>query len=334
MRVTRVTVCQVIHYRPNAFFWLVFPAAVEPPVLGWVIADELFDCLSIFGCDPQEGVFFVGPFVGENDAFYADFEKEAVFDSSAVADDDGDIVCQGKQADAFIGACFSAEKVNEDSLFSGILVGDKAEGRSLSGDFVHHFCGAFFVDDFLSCPLADAVEIIADESVIEWSCDAIDVEAEEAHHIADNLEVAVMSADENEAFALSAEPLGPFGVYEPRVLPPVIFPDKPGGENDIDRQHRYMLEAALSDLLIPLPVFVRVTCAEIVERAISAAMVMPPEEATEKTGEPQIGLDVKQKEERRENSQGGEGEPVEDDVTLFLFLLFLYEDRVGHRGRF
>ena len=55
----------------------------------------------------------------------AHFKEETVVDSSAVTNGNGDIVGDGEQADAFIGACLSAEEIDEDSFSACVLVGDE-----------------------------------------------------------------------------------------------------------------------------------------------------------------------------------------------------------------
>jgi len=134
--------------------------------LGGVLADEVFDGLCVLGREPFNRVGFVFPFGGKNYAVYADFEKEFIVFSSAVSDADGDIVCRSQKGDAFVSARLSAEKVDEDTFSAGILVGNEAQRCAFGGDFVHELGGAFFVDDFLACPLAHIVEIIVDEPVI------------------------------------------------------------------------------------------------------------------------------------------------------------------------
>ena len=155
-----------------------FPSSVQPPVLAWVFTDELLDGFCVFSGNPFYGVIFVFPFVWHNQPVYLDIEEEAVGNPSAETDSDGDIVRCRQQADTFVGAGLSAEKIDEYAFSPCVLVGYEAE-RSAAAAFLHHqFRGAFFVDYFLAHTFANAVQVFIDELVVERPGDTVNVEAE------------------------------------------------------------------------------------------------------------------------------------------------------------
>ena len=98
---------------------------MEPPVLGWVFADKLLDGSGVLAGNPQEGVILIRPFVREDNAIDAHLEIETIVDSSTISYYYWEIVCNGQQAYAFIGAGLTAKEINEYSLLAGILVSDK-----------------------------------------------------------------------------------------------------------------------------------------------------------------------------------------------------------------
>ena len=104
------------------------PSAVQPPVLGWVFTNKLLDSFGVLAGNPQERVFFVRPFVGEDNARNPNLKVEAIAYSSAVSHYYGYIICNGQQAYTFISAGLAAEEINEYSFSAGILVGNKAYG--------------------------------------------------------------------------------------------------------------------------------------------------------------------------------------------------------------
>ncbi len=177
------------------FFWTVLPSSVEPPVLCGVLADKFFYCSGIFCGDPFQGVVFVGPFAGEDNAIDTQFKEEAIADTSAVADCYRQITGDGEQSDAFVGAGLSAEEVDEQSFSAGVLVCDKAQCCAGCGGFCHKLGSAFFVDYFLAGQFADAVEVVIDELVIQRTGDAVDIETEQRHQVTHDFEVAVMTCN-------------------------------------------------------------------------------------------------------------------------------------------
>ncbi len=149
------------------FFWSMFPSSVQPPVLGGVLAHEFFYCPGVFCSDPFQGVVFVGPFAGEDNAIDTQFKEEAIADTSAVADCYRQIAGDGEQTYAFVGAGLSAEEVDEQSFSAGVLVCDEAQRCAGSGCFCHKLGSAFFVDYFLAGQFTDAIEVVVDEFVIQ-----------------------------------------------------------------------------------------------------------------------------------------------------------------------
>jgi hypothetical protein len=61
------------------------PSTMQPPVLGWVFTNKLLEGTGVFAGDPQEGVIFVRPFIGEYNAISPNLEVEAIADSPAVS---------------------------------------------------------------------------------------------------------------------------------------------------------------------------------------------------------------------------------------------------------
>ncbi len=107
---------------------------MEPPVLGGVFSDKVLGGLYILLRDPLQGVVLVGPFSGHDKSGAFDLEEEAIAHPAAAGNTNGHIMLHCNKADAFICTCFATEEINEDALFAGILVGDKAEARTGGGD--------------------------------------------------------------------------------------------------------------------------------------------------------------------------------------------------------
>ena len=122
----------------SGFFLLLFrsvlPSAVQPPVLTWVCADEILNCLSVFRGNPFDRVVSVGPFLGENNAVDPDFKVETISNPSAVTDTDGQIMRDGQQCDTFVSTCGPAEEIDEYAFSSGVLVGYKTYCGATGGD--------------------------------------------------------------------------------------------------------------------------------------------------------------------------------------------------------
>ena len=119
------------------FFGPMFPAAVKPPILRWVLPNQIFNGLGVFGCNPQKRVILIFPFIGHDYAIGLDFEEEAVADSSAAADDDGEVIGQGQKSYALVGTGFTAKEVHENSFSAGVLIGDKTESAAFCDDLLH-----------------------------------------------------------------------------------------------------------------------------------------------------------------------------------------------------
>jgi len=159
----------------SLFFWPAFPAAMHPPVLARIFPHEFFDSFGIFGRDPFQRVVLVGPFFGEDNAIDTEFEIEAIFNSPAITDYDRHIFGYSKQAYALISACFSAEEIDENPFFAGVLIGNETERCTSRSEFFHERCCALFVDNPLPGGPADSIKISADVFVIQRPGDAVDL---------------------------------------------------------------------------------------------------------------------------------------------------------------
>lgn len=307
---------------------------MEPPILAWVFAHELFDCLCVLGGSPCERVVFVVPLVWKDYAVDSNFKEEAVVSASAVGNAYRYVLGDCEQGDAFVCACLSAEEIDEDSPGAGVLVCDETQRGAGGNEVGHELCGTFFVDNFLSDAFADTVEVSADEPVVQRAGDAVSIEAEQAEHVAHYLEIAVVGRGHEQSVALLHEPLGLFYSREPRVVSPVVFFYQPRCKNHIDGEHRDLLEAASAYFFVPLLILFRIACAEVVECAFFSAMIVLPEESAEKAGEIQVCVNIKQTDKDYQDAQGDIREKLEDHVAFFLLFLFLNEHRVSHRQRF
>ena len=256
-----------------------FPSAMQPPVLAGIFADELFDCAGIFGCNPFERIAFVFPFLREDNTVDNNFKPEAVINPSAAPYHYWYIISDSEQADALVSACFSAEEINENPLPAGVLVGYHAKRSTARDNFLHLFCSSFFIEYLLPYPLSDAVQIAADEFIVQWSGDAVYVEAEQSKDIADNLEIAVMGGDHQKSPALLHEPFDFFDIFIARIITPIIFFYKAGSEQYVHCKHCDMFEAALSCLVYPLFGFFGKACAEVFNSPVSASMIMFPQQS-------------------------------------------------------
>ena len=61
---------------------------------------------------------------------------------------------------------------------------------------------------FWPLALPHAVQEPVEVLVVQWTGDRVDVETEQAHHVADDLEVAVVPGDQEQAFVLVHHPFG------------------------------------------------------------------------------------------------------------------------------
>lgn len=98
------------------------------------------------------------------------------------------------------------------------------------------------------------------------------------------------------------QPLDPFGVDVPGIATPIVFIDQPGREKDIDRQHDKVLEAPPARPPNPLLAFFGKARSKIIQRPLSSAMIMFPEQSTEKARRFKIGLDIEQVQKYHENA--------------------------------
>lgn len=69
--------------------------------------------------------------------------------------------------------------------------------------------------------------------------------------------------------------------------------DQSGRRKDVNGEHCQMLEASFAGLPEPFFAFIGETCPQIIESPLSAAVVIFPEQAAQKTGNVQVGPDVK-----------------------------------------
>jgi hypothetical protein len=132
-----------------------------------------------------------------------------------------------------------------------------------------------------------------------------------------------MGGDHQQPSAFLHQPFGPFGILVPEVITPVIRFHKSRGKQHINRQHCNMLEATSACLADPLLAFFRITCVKIIQSPLSAAMIMFPQQSTEKASEVQIGLDIKQVKKNYKNPQHKIAEPILEGIVFLLFLLLM-----------
>ena len=299
---------------------------MQPPVLRGIFSNECFDGLVVLGGDPSERIALVGPFFREDNAIDTDFEEEAVTESSAVTDYYGQVPGDREQSDALVRAGFATEEIYEYALFAGVLIGDKAERCTARGKFLHHSGGAFLVDYALTGTSADAVQVVTDVLVVQRPGYAVDVEAKEPHEISHDFKIAVMGADNQQASTFLHEPFGPFGIPVPGILAPVVFLYQSRREQHVHRQHNNVLEAPSAYFVYPLFALAREARAQIVQSALSASVVVLPEQTTENAGGVEIGLDIEQVQKKDKNPQREIAEPVYDGIML-LFLLSFWHGR-------
>ena len=295
---------------------------MEPPVLGGVLADEVLGGLYVFGCNPFGWVILVGPFGGHDEAWGFDFEKESIANPAAAGDSDWHIVFHRDQADAFIRARLATEEIDENALFPGILVCDKAEAGPRDGNGFHLVGCTFFVDYFLAGVSADTLKVVIDELVVEWSYDSVHIEVEKAQQIAHNLEVAVMTCHQKHALAALHQPLNRFDIFVCRVLVPVVALDKARCKEDIDDEHNDMLKGASAGLDEPLLVFIRETGSEVVESTLSASVIALPHTPAKKAGKTQVCFDTEPIHYKKCYPQRSIPKPIEHKIGLFLFPSF------------
>jgi len=250
---------------------------MQPPVLRRVLADEIFNRFGVLGRKPRKRVVFVRPLVRRNIAVSAELEIEAVAGPSAVADHYGDVVGDSQQSNALVRAGLATKEVHKDAFLTRVLIGDKTQGSTAGDDFVHELCRAFFVNDGLAETLPHAVQIIANELVVQRPSDAVDIEAEQAHHIADDFEVAVVAGDHHQAFVFFHHPFCSLGVLKARVGPPVAFLYESGCEQHIDSQHGNVLETAPARLPNPPLAFFGEAGAKVIQSAFAAAVIAFPQ---------------------------------------------------------
>jgi len=85
-----------------------------------------------------------------------------------------------------------------------------------------------------------------------------------------------------------------FGCGEERVLSPVVFADELWCVEHVDGEHSDMLEGASGCFDVPVFVFAGVACAEVVEGATSAPVVVLPQQSAEEGGGFEVSFGAEQ----------------------------------------
>ena len=173
-----------------------FPAAMQPPILGGILTHELLDGFRVFRRHPFQRIVLIRPFFGENNTIRTDFKEKTVVDPSAATYYDRDILGNREQAYALIRAGRATEKIDEYPLPSGILVCDEAQSRTGRGELLHQLSSALFVDDLLPNPPTDAVQVPVEKPIIQRSGNAVDIETKQTKKISDDLKVGIVSGNQ------------------------------------------------------------------------------------------------------------------------------------------
>ena len=225
-----------------------FPAAVDPEVLAGVDADEGFDGLGVALGDVAEGVGLGFPVLGEDDVLGADIEVELSVAAAGVADDHGDVVPHGEQADGFVGRGATVEEVDEYALFAGVLIGDESDGATGFEDIGDFLECAGFGEDALAAALADAEDPVIDVGVVEGAGDGGGVEAEGGQKVSEDFPVAVMAGEHDQAAVFVEEQAeGGVEVVEGGDFGPVVVADEAGGEEHFDAELEELAHGAFGD---------------------------------------------------------------------------------------
>jgi hypothetical protein len=286
-----------------------FPAAVDPEVLGGVVADEVFDAFGVAGGDVVEFVFVlvagvILPVFGVDDVLGADIEFEFVAAAAGVADDDGEIVLDGEEADGFVGAGESSEEGDEHAFGAGVLVGDEAEGAFFVEDVEGGGGDAAFGEDDLAFFLADAEEPGVDVGVVDGAGDGVGFEAEGGEGVAEDFPVAVVAGDEDGALAAKEDFEGVGEAVEVDVVVPVFGIDEAGGEEDVHDELDEVLHGAFGDLFEFVVGFFGEAGAEVFEGAFAVLAVDLVEEGADEAGGGEVGVDGEEAEEHGDGASG------------------------------
>jgi len=293
---------------------------VNPPVLGRVFANKGLEGAGVFLRQPAKGVFLVFPLLGQNNAAAFHLEKKTVSDAPRPADHNRQIVMNRQQRNTFVGAGLASEEIYENPFAAGILIGNKADGCPLPHHLLHLFGSAEFIDNLLSMPLANAVEIAVDVGIIEGPGNAVHIKAPLAEHIADNFKIAVVARCHQQALLFLHHPFDPFDVYKAGILAPLLLFHQTRGKKYIHHKHHQMLKGTPAHLFMPSGIFFGISGPQILEGPGASAGVMPPHLPAEKTGQPKVPFYRKQPQNKKQSSQGCIAQPVQKGIPRLFFL--------------
>ena len=286
--------------------------------MGGVLADEILGGLYVFGCDPSEWVILVGPFVRHDNAVDFNFEEEPIAHTPAAGNANRHIILHCDKADALVCACLATEEINEDALFAGVLVGDKAQTRTCRGDGFYLLGCSLFVDYPLAGALTGTLKVIVYELIVQGPCDAVHIETEKGKQVSHYLEVAVVAGNPDNALPALHHPLGSLNVYVCRVPVPVVALNETRGKQDIDNKHYYLLKGAPAGLDEPLFVFIGEAGPEVIEGTLTPSVVMLPHLSAEKARKTQVCLDTEPVHYQKCDPQRSICQPIEHGIGLLL----------------
>jgi len=266
---------------------------VDPPVLTGVLTDEGLDGSGVLGRDPGDWVFLIRPFFREDDALDADVEEKPIAHAAAVTNDHRHVLGDRCQGDAFVGAGLTPEEIDEDALVSGVLIGDESQADAFFRGLGHEAGGTALVDDLLPLAFTDGTHVMVEMSVVQGPSDTVDLESKQAQEVARDLEVTIVTGDQDESAALLHHPLGPLDVRESGVAFPVVRVCEFGCEQAIDTEHGDLLEAAAASLGDPASVFRRKAGAKIVRGSSATFPVKEPQHLSKEAGQGQYRIDRK-----------------------------------------
>ncbi len=302
--------------------WPGLPSTVYPPVLRGVFPNKSFNGLRVLFGDPADGIFVVGPFLGKNDAFYADFKTILVSDTAAVAYDHRHIVHRCHDGNTFERAGRSTEEVHEHPFLACILVCNETETVALAAYPGHEFSSTLFVDNLLAMTFADIANVRIKVLVVQGAGHAGEIEAEQAHDVAEDFKVAIVACDQDDASAFLHEPLGIFYIFVLTILLPILPFRKKGGKQDVRPQHAYMLKAASSGCSYPDWVLVRIGSTEVLQSPFSATCITEPQQFSTTTSYCQCDTHRCYAQQGRNQTHACIHTPVQDGVRFFVFSPF------------
>ena len=269
-----------------------FPAAVDPEVLGGVLADYVFEGFGVALGDVAQRVGLVGPVGGVDDIGDADVEVKGLAAAAGVADDDGHLVLHGEEGDGFVGAGFAAEEIDEDAFGACVLVGDEADGALGLDDGDDLVGGSLFGDDLLALALADAEDPAVYVGIIEGAGDAGGLKAEGGEDVAEDLPVAVMAGEHDEAGFAADEQFEHFGeVFELYVAVEGVDADEVRREEHLDGEHHRLPQALTGEGAALAVSEMREGALDVGDAAVAVLFVDVVEERAQGAGDPQVELD-------------------------------------------